>query len=159
VVVFGLVLETTNMARRAAFPILVANAVAEVLPPALPASLRAGAALALPPADIFAELNVTTPDGAVTTYGADEARAFGDTTQTGLYALTSTFASGQPWQAAVGVNAGALDESDLRQQANPGFDARGSGFGGNPSEGLELWPLLVGLVALALLVEARLAWR
>ena len=159
VVVFGLVLETTNMARRAAFPILVANAVAEVLPPALPASLRAGAAMALPPADIFAELNVTSPDGAVTSYGPGEARAFADTTQTGLYALTSTFASGQPWQAAVGVNAGALDESDLRQQADPDFDARGSGFGGNPSEGLELWPLLVGLVAVALLVEARLAWR
>ena len=159
VVVFGLLLEATNLARRAAFPILMANAVAEVLPPALPPSVLAGQPLALPPADIFAELNVTSPDGAVTTYGPGEARAFADTTQTGLYALTSTFASGQPWQAAVGVNAGALDESDLRQQADPDFDARGSGFGGNPSEGLELWPLLVGLVAVALLVEARLAWR
>jgi hypothetical protein len=161
VVVFSLVLDDTNLARRAAFPILVANAVSEVLPPALPASLRAGEALALPPAEIFAELTVTGPDGAAHTFGADEARAFGGTTQAGLYALTSTFASGQPWRAAVGVNAGALDESDLRVQAAPDFQTsrQGGAFGGNPSDGLELWPLLVGLVALALLVEARLAWR
>jgi hypothetical protein len=159
VVVFSLVLDDTNLARRAAFPILVANAVAEVLPPALPASLPAGQPLALPPAEIFPELTVTSPDGAVTTFGLNEVRALGNTSQTGLYTLASTSAAGQPWHAAVGVNAGALDESDLREQAAPDFQAQGGAFGGNPSDGLELWPLLVGLVALALLVEARLAWR
>lgn len=159
VVVFSLVLEATNLARRAAFPILVANAVAEVLPPALPASLPAGQPLDLPPAEIFAELTVTRPDGEAATFGPDEVRALGDTSQTGLYTLASTFASGQPWTAAVGVNAGALDESDLRQPAAPNFVAESGGPGGQPSEGLELWPLLVALVALALLLEARLAWR
>jgi hypothetical protein len=160
VVVFSLVLDDTNLARRAAFPILVANAVAEVLPPALPASLSAGQPLALPPAEIFPSLTVTSPDGTPATYGEGQVRAFGDTTQTGLYTLTGTFASGQAWSAAVGINAGALDESDLRRQAAPEFSAGGgAASGGNPSDGLELWPLLAGLAGLALLVEARLAWR
>jgi hypothetical protein len=159
VVVFSLVLDATNLARRAAFPILVANAVAEVLPPALPASVSAGQALALPPAEIFPALTVTGPDGTAATYGEGQVRAYGSTTRTGLYTLTGNFVSGQPWSAAVGVNAGALDESDLRRQATPDFAASGAAASGDPSEGLELWPLLAGLASLALLVEARLAWR
>ena len=159
VVAFGLVLNDTNLARRAAFPILVANAVAEVLPPALPASLRAGEALALPPADIFADLTVTNPNGESAAFGPSGARVYGATSATGLYRLASQFASGQPWQAAVGVNAGALDESDLRAQAAPKFTTRRGAFDTGLSDGLELWPLLAALVALCLLVEARLAWR
>ncbi len=158
-VVFGMLLDDTNLARRAAFPILMANAVAEVLPPALPASVRAGEPLTLPPADIFAELTITRPDGEAALFDADDARAFGGTTQTGLYVLESTFASGQPWRSVVGVNAGALDESDLRQQAAPEFQSDSGPMTDNPSEGLELWPLLVGLLAVVLLVEAHFAWR
>jgi hypothetical protein len=160
VVVFGPVLADTNLARRSAFPILVANAVGAVLPPALPASLPAGQTLALPSTEIFPALTVTAPDGAVFDFTDMPARAFGATTQTGVYTLDGTFASGQTWQAAVGVNAGGLEESDLRVQAEPEFQAQpGGALGANPSEGLELWPLLVALVAAALFVEARLAWR
>lgn len=159
VVVFGPVLADTNLARRSAFPILVANAVAEVLPPALPASVPAGQTLALPPAEIFPALTVTAPDGAVFDFTDARARAFGATTQTGVYTLTGTFASGQTWQAAVGVNAGGLEESDLREQSEPQFQSQGGALGASPSEGLELWPLLAALVAAALFVEARLAWR
>jgi hypothetical protein len=95
----------------------------------------------------------------VAVFGDGDVRAFSGTTQTGLYELTSAFASGQPWRAAVGVNAGALNESDLRAQAAPDFQAGRSAFTGNPSDGLELWPLLVGLLAAALLLEAHFAWR
>ena len=122
------------------------------------ASVSAGTPLALPPAELFAELTVTAPDGAAFTFDADDLRAFGATTQIGLYKLTGTFASGQTWQTAVGVNAGALDESDLRAQTAPDFDADAGPFTANPSDGLELWPLLVGLLAAVLLLEARLAW-
>jgi hypothetical protein len=159
VVVFSFYLADTNIARRASFPVLVANAVVGVLPPTLPASLLHGSPLPLPPPEVFRDLVVTDPLGQEYALGPDRSRTFGDASQPGLYQVTSSLPGGQAWRAVVGVNAGALVESDLRSQAEPSFSIVERPFAAGPSEGLELWPLLAALVGLVMLAEARLAWR
>jgi hypothetical protein len=159
VVLFTFVLDQTNLTRRAGFPVLVANAVAEVLPPALPASLRPGDPLPLPAPDLYPLLTVTDPSGRVFDLGPDRPAHFTATALAGLYQVEGSLANGQTWRGAVGVNPGALDESDLRQPVEPEFTAQVERPPANPSAGLELWPLLAALAAIALLVEARLAWR
>lgn len=159
VVVFTFVLDATNLTRRAGFPVLVANAVAEVLPPALPASLRPGDPLVLPSPDLYPDLIVTDPSGQIFLFGPDRPASFDATLLPGLYQVEGRLANGQAWRGVVGVNPGALEESDLRQPAEPAFTAQLDRAPANPSAGLEMWPLLAALVALMLLVEARLAWR
>jgi Ca-activated chloride channel family protein len=158
-VVFTFYLADSNIARRASFPVLVANAVAEVLPLALPASLPHGAPLPLPAPEIFRDVLITDPAGQQFALGPDRPGAFDLTGQPGLYRLSSQLPTGQVWGAAVGVNAGALDESDLRLQAAPVFSAVERPFAAGPSAGLELWPLLAALAALVMVAEARAAWR
>jgi hypothetical protein len=159
VVVFTFALDETNLTRRSGFPILVANAVTEVLPPALPASLRPGDPLPLPAPDLYPLLTLTDPSGQVFDLGPDRPADFTATSLAGLYRLEGSLANGQVWRGVVGVNPGALDESDLRQPAEPAFTAQRDRVPANPSLGLELWPLLAALAAVFLLVEARLAWR
>ncbi len=159
VVVFSFYLADTNIARRASFPVLAANAVTEVLPPTLPASLPHGAPLPLPPAEVFRDLVVTDPAGEQHALGPERPRTFDLTRLPGLYQVASSLPTGQTWHAVVGVNAGALEEGDLRLQADPSFSIVERPFAAGPSEGLELWPLLAALVGVVMLVEARLAWR
>jgi hypothetical protein len=159
IVLFTFALEETNLTRRAGFPVLVANAVAEVLPPALPTSLRPGDPLPLPAPDLYPILTITDPSGHVFDLGPDRPADFTATTLAGLYRVEGRLASGQTWRGALGVNPGALEESDLRLPVEPAFTAQLDNAPANPSAGLELWPLLAALAALALLVEARLAWR
>ena len=159
VVVFSFYLADTNIARRASFPVLAANAVTEVLPPTLPASLPHGSPLPLPPPEVFRDLVVTDPAGQQHALGPSRPRTFDLTRLPGLYQVSSSLPTGQTWRAVVGVNAGALEEGDLRLQADPSFSIVERPFAAGPSEGLELWPLLAALVGLVMLVEARLAWR
>ncbi len=159
VVVFAFALAESNITRRSAFPILVANAAAEVLPPALPASIWPGDPLALPSPDLLADVTITDPAGEAYRFGPDRPRVFEATNRPGLYRLEGTLASGRAWQAVVGANAGAIEESDLRLTAEPRFADQSGRSSAGPSDGLELWPLLAALFAAALLVEARLAWR
>jgi hypothetical protein len=159
VVLFAFALEETNLTRRAGFPILVANAVAEVLPPALPTGLRPGDPLPLPAPDLYPTLTVTDPSGQVFDLGPDRPASFTATALAGLYRVEGSLANGQTWRGVVGVNPGALEESDLRQPVEPAFTAQLDRAPANPSLGLELWPLLAALAAVVLLVEARLAWR
>ena len=159
VVVFGFALDATNLPRRAGFPVLVANAVNAVLPPALPASLRPGDALPLPAPELLPQLTVTDPSGAQIGLVANRAADYAATSAAGLYLVQGTLASGEDWKAWVGVNAGALEESDLRAPAQPDFVQGRDQAAGNKSDGLELWPLLAALAALVLVAEAWVAWR
>jgi hypothetical protein len=159
VVVFGFALDATNLTRRAGFPVLVTNAVNAVLPPALPASLRPGDALPLPAPELLPQLTVTDPTGREIGLVASRAADYADTSAAGLYLVQGTLASGEDWKAWVGVNAGALEESDLRAPAQPDFVQGSDLAAGNKSDGLELWPLLAALAALVLVAEAWVAWR
>jgi hypothetical protein len=157
VVVLAFGLERGNLARRTAFPVLVANAVAEVAPAPLPEAVAVGQAVELPPAHRMPFLTIIDPGGGEHRFGGERGALFTETFEPGLYRLVGRTVSGQDWEGGFGVNAGSATESDLRVSAQPALNALAQA--GSP-EALpgdppwELWPWLAVMVA-----EAWLAWR
>jgi hypothetical protein len=161
-VVFAFGLERGNLARRTAFPVLVANAVAEVAPPPLPEAVAVGQPVTLPPTYQIPFLSVTDPLGREQTLGADRDRQFSETFQPGLYRLRGQLLNGVLWEGGFGVNAGSASESDLRVSAQPMLNALSQAGAPPPLPGnppLELWPWFVLAVLAIMVVEAWLAWR
>lgn len=170
IVVFAFDPDAGDLARRLAFPLLLARA-ADWAAPALPAdTLAAGAGLALPAAELYVRL----PDGR-------ERRAtgfFDDTRQPGLYQVRPLVAEGGGRRFA--VHAGDPRESDLRGmriEAGAGDRSAGerdpSGFGESPAPGgqtlgslgdasapasrVERWPWLAAIALAIVLAEG--VWR
>lgn len=161
-VAFTFNLEASNLPRRAAFPILIANAVSALLPAQLPPSIGPGEAIALPSADLFPLLTLTRPDGSTQTLGNDRPATLNDTFTPGLYVLRGQSAAGDTWQSGVGVNAGTPEESELRLSAQPAFAAANPGAldpRTTAASVIDLWPWVVLVVVLVLLAEAWVAWR
>ncbi len=161
-VVFTFGLERGNLARRTSFPVLMANAVAEVLPPPLPASIAPGEPVGLPPAHRLPFLTITDPTGAEHTFTGERSSLFTETYQPGLYLLRGRTIAGEDWQGGFGVNAGSALESDLRVSAQPLLRSIAEGgvlptVEANQPE--DLWPWLVLFVLFLMIVEAGLSWR
>ena len=161
-VVFTFGLDRGNLARRTAFPVLMANAVAEVLPPPLPESITPGQPVSLPPAHRLPFLTITDPTGAAHTFTGERSALFTETYQPGLYWLRGRTIAGEDWQAGFGVNAGSALESDLRVSAQPLLRSIAEGgvlptVEANKPE--ELWPWLVLFVLFLMILEAGLSWR
>jgi Ca-activated chloride channel homolog len=162
VVIFTFSPAGGNLARRTAFPVLMANAVAEVLPPPLPAAVGVGEPVDLPPAHTLPVLTITDPAGGEHNFGGERAPAFTDTFQPGLYLLSGRTVAGQDWQGGFGVNAGSAQESDLRVSAQPALSSLTEANAPLSVEArppLDLWPWLVLLVLAIMVLEAALAWR
>jgi hypothetical protein len=162
IVALTFVLADSNITRRAAFPILIANAVDALLPPSVAGSLVPGEAILLPTPQLFPRLTLTRPGGEIVAFGANRPAAYADTFAPGLYLLSGETAGGEAWQAGFGVNAGSLEESELRRAAAPDFAAGGSAglaAAGARAAAVDVWPFVVGAVLLLLVVEAWLAWR
>jgi hypothetical protein len=161
-VVLSFILGESNLAKRNAFPILIANAARELLPPPLPESIRPGDPVALPSEQVFLSLSLTDPQGRVQTIGANRGALFDDTARTGLYVLEGLTRDGQLKTVGFGVNAGSWDESDLGRRAEPQFSVATIDAPTpltSPLPLADLWPVLVVAVVVLLLAEARLAWR
>lgn len=162
VVVLSFSLADSNLARRAAFPVLMANAVDEVLPPPLPEAVSLGEPVALPPAHRLPFLTLVDPAGSAHPLASNRAGLYTDTFQPGLYKLTGQTLAGSEWNGSFGVNAGSPRESDLRVSALPELTALGEAGGSPASAGnppWNLWPYVVLLVLFILAVEAAVAWR
>lgn len=162
VVVFAFGLQPGNLARRTAFPVLVANAVAEVAPPPLPAAVTLGQPVELPPAHRLPTLTLTDPNGGEHTLTSSRAPQYTDTYLPGLYRLRGLTINGQGWEGSFGANAGSASESDLRVSAQPVLTAIAAAgtpppVAGNPP--WNLWPYLVLAVLGVMVLEAWLAWR
>jgi hypothetical protein len=161
-VVFAFSVEGGNVARRTAFPVLVANAVIEVMPPPLPEAISPGQPVALPGANTVPFVTITDPAGGEHNFGGNRAALFTETYAPGLYLLEGQTIGGEPWQGGFGVNAGSALESDLRVSAQPLLTSIAEGGGVPPVAGnppWNLWPWLVLAVLLVMIVEAALAWR
>ncbi len=171
-IVLAFDLTQSNLPQRVAFPILIANAVAELAPNPLPPSLPLGDPLAYRPRAGAATVRITPPDGkpvdlpvaAPTSTGveagdsviADQLRdvVFSDTGTPGTYTVQELDAAGHPrGGGSFTVNAGHPRESDLRP--NPDLAAtlaraKAGGDVGTRASLAELWPPLA-LLGLALL--------
>ncbi|MGH2522454.1 MAG: VWA domain-containing protein [Anaerolineales bacterium] len=157
-------LAESNITKRDAFPILIANTARELLPTPLPASVRPGEAVPLPSANLFPLLTLTDPRGGTQAFGADRPAQLAGVARPGLYTLEGRAPDGQLKTFGFGVNAGSPDESDLRlQRTAPAFQVGAAPVVANPLTGnlpfAGLWPLFVLLGLALLLVEAFLTWR
>lgn len=162
VVVFAFGLDRGNLARRTAFPVLTANAVAEVVPPPLPEAVRVGQAVELPPPYLLPFLTVVDPAGNAHNFTGDRSPLYTDTFLPGLYQLRGQTAAGQVWEGGFGVNAGSVRESDLRVSAQPALNSLAETGAAPPLPGnppWQLWPWVVLAVLGVMVLEAWLAWR
>ena len=161
VVVLAFDVNAGNLAKRSAFPILVANAVRELLPPPLPESIQPGESVALPSAQVFPALTLTNPRGEAREFGADRPMWLDDTTRAGLYLLEGLTPDGSARTVGFGVNAGSADESDLTRQATPAFSiappASAPPLAALPLA--DLWPVFVLAVLVVVFLEMRVAWK
>ncbi len=161
--------EGSNLSKRVAFPVLVANMVAELAPDGIPAAIPLGEALVYEPRTATAAVEITSPSGESTVLSiapeTPENRAsrdvvFTDTGAAGAYSVKERDASGNDLGATrFVVNAGHGRESDLR--ANPGLEAilanaTGLDIVATRLERVDLWPLLA-LGALALIAAEWIA--
>jgi hypothetical protein len=163
-VVFAFDPIASNLPRRVAFPILVANAVSELAPPPLPATSPLGEPLTISPRAGVAVVEVAPPTGeavalpvpAPASGGSRPEVLFAATGAPGAYRVTERDANGaETGSGRFVVNAGHPRESDLRP--NPGLPAAlAEGRANAPAAGApesalsQLWPLLA-LLALGLL--------
>ena len=157
-------LTQSNLPQRVAFPILIANAVGELAPSALPASSPLGDPLTYAPRAGASTVRVTAPSGEATDLLVPPVSAvnpealrtvtFSDTGLPGEYAVAELDADGGELSVSrLIINAGHPEESDLRPSAtlpDTLAAATASGDAGGSASRDDLWPLLV-LIAIGLL--------
>lgn len=162
-IVFAFDPTMSNLPRRVAFPILVANAVAELAPAPLPETVALGDPLPLQPRAGTTTVEVAPPGGEPATFAIDptatdttRAVLFTATSRPGRYAVVERDAAGiETGGGAFVVNAGHPRESDLRPTADlADVLAQAAGSRADTTRGpgvADLWPLLA-LAALGLLL-------
>jgi Ca-activated chloride channel homolog len=164
--------EASNLPKRVAFPVLIANMVAELAPDGIPASVPLGEPLVYEPRATTSAVEIVPPAGdagsLTVTESAPGSRAgrevvYTDTGSAGAYRVTELDASGNSLGSTrFVVNAGHERESDLR--ANPDLAASlatASGVDLNVPrlERVDLWPLLALLALLVIAAEwAAVLW-
>jgi hypothetical protein len=169
--------ETSNLPKRVAFPVLIANMVGALAPDGIPAALALGDPLVYEPRAATAAVEITAPSGAVTHLPVGQTAAasgptggavardvvFTDTGTAGAYTVSEQDAAGASLGSTrVVVNAGHSRESDLRP--GPGLadalaNASGAVATAERQERVDLWPLLaLGALAAIILEWATVLW-
>ncbi len=182
VVVLGFDIAQTNLPQRVAFPILIANVAAQLVPSPLPPAVPLGDPLVYRPSADAAAVRVTAPDGnpvdlSMAVDAPDDATepadgsildenrlravSFADTGRAGQYQVAELDAAGEELGGGrFVVNAGHPLESDLRP--NPDLPAilataRGAANATVPTNLADIWPLLVAAALVLLALEWLLA--
>jgi hypothetical protein len=163
--------EASNLPKRVAFPVLVANMIGALAPDGIPAAIPLGEPLVYEPRAATASVDIVPPgdepvhlDVAPPRQDDEDQPARGrvsrevvyaDTGAAGAYGVTERDASGRVLGATrFVVNAGHTRESDLRLNpdlANVLATASGVDIASPRQERVDLWPLLA-LVALGIIV-------
>lgn len=154
-------LNSGNLTRHPAFPVLIANLVKAAGAPPLPGQIGTGQPLPLPNASLYPTIDLSGAQGETVTFAAERPAAWTTTLEPGLYRLQLTKYDGAVAAVAVGVNAGGSRESAIRRgdwtqdsgivQAQPASSAQ--------RRVINLMPWLLLIALLLLLVEAWPAWR
>ncbi|MGD9711443.1 MAG: BatA domain-containing protein [Thermomicrobiales bacterium] len=168
-IVLAVDLEQSNLPQRIAFPILIANIVAELSPNPLPATVRLGDPVTYTPHAGAASVRVVNPSGEAIELTVAESESsqgeavlsreitFSATGTPGVYQLTELNESGQTIAAATFVvNAGHPQESDLRAEAGlPEALSVATASGEQTGQRLlsDLWPALAALAFVVLVTE------
>lgn len=164
VAIFTFDLHDSDLPLQIAFPLLVANLAAWLLPQQpldIPVALSPGDPLALHPAPETASLTVESPDGTSHDLSlTGESITFAGTDDPGLYTVHQRLADGKEESALLAVNLFSPIESDLtpRETLLVGSEPLSAALYGE--EGWrELWWIVTLVAALILLVEWWVYWR
>jgi hypothetical protein len=154
-------LNSGNLTRHPAFPVLIANLIRLSGDVSLPGAIKTGEVISLPPASEFPTVLMTTPDGTRTDLSSTREDSYFSTTEPGIYEIELVDLDGGRKTFSLGVNAGDLEESNIRPQ--PWSLGRTSSTLGTQPRGreipLNLTPWLLGFATLILILEAWIAWR
>jgi hypothetical protein len=164
--------ETSNLPKRVAFPVLVANMVEALAPDGIPAAIPLGEPLVYEPRASTASVQIIPPSSepallpvfSTETDESDSATGsvardivYTDTGAAGVYTVTETDATGiDLGTTRFVVNAGHQRESDLRVDPNLASalaTASGSGVTEQREERVDLWPLLAFIALLVIVAE------
>jgi hypothetical protein len=165
--------ETSNLPKRVAFPVLVANMVEALAPDGIPAAIPLGEPLVYEPRASTASVQIVPPsgesallpvfstepdeEGDVTTDSVSRDIVYTDTGAAGVYTVTETDAAGIDLGTThFVVNAGHQRESDLRVDPNLASalaTASGSGVTAQREERVDLWPLFALIALLVIVAE------
>jgi hypothetical protein len=168
--------ETSNLPKRVAFPVLIANVVEALAPDGIPAAIPLGEPLVYEPRASTASVEIVPPSGqaarlpvlSVESEDEDDIAigtvprdiVYTDTGAAGVYTVTESDAAGiDLGSTRFVVNAGHPRESDLRSDPNLASalaTASGSGVTAPREERVDLWPLLA-LVALMVIAAEWIA--
>jgi hypothetical protein len=165
--------ETSNLPKRVAFPVLIANMVAALAPDGVPAAIPLGEPLVYEPRASTGSVEIVPPSGEPvvlpvfvapprekdTASPGSNPRdvVYTDTGAAGAYTVTETDAAGiDAGSTRFVVNAGHPRESDLR--ANLGLASALAGASGTRvntprEERFDLWPLLTLIALLVIAAE------
>lgn len=156
IAVWNFDIESGNLPTRLAFPLLVARTVRDLTPPPLPPAVRAGESLVAHPDPRATRLLVRGPGDQATEMPVAPAVALDALTEPGLYRVEEQRDGVATLTGAVGVNAGAAIESNLRSQNAPPLRAPATdpGSGASGRQMMDLWPWL----ALGALLVLALEW-
>lgn len=154
-------LDSGNLTRHPAFPILLANILKNANYISLPKNIKSGEKIALPLEDDFPRLMVSKPAGEVVEFTSDRPLDWSDTLEQGVYFFELIDFDGRQNRYAIGVNAGSEVESDIRTQDwISNFDGQIAGtLRTDADQTVNLMPWLLAIATLLLLMEAWLAWR
>jgi hypothetical protein len=164
-VVIAFDIAQSNIRQRVAFPILVANIAAELVPSPLPPAIPLGESLVYRPSSGASAVEILPPSGEAATLAVADSDgvavnrqiAFTDTGSPGSYGVTERDSNGE--ELASGrfvVNAGHPVESDIRSADGLAdvLARASSGEEEGPGVGLtDLWPVLVVAALAVLLLE------
>jgi hypothetical protein len=165
--------ETSNLPKRVAFPVLIANMIEALAPDGIPAAIPLGDPLVYEPRAATASVEIVPPSGepvllpVVFVETQDESDVapesvsrdivYTDTGAAGVYTVTETDGAGIDLGTThFVVNAGHPRESDLRIDPNlaPALaTAFGSGVTASREESVDLWPLLALVALLVITAE------
>jgi hypothetical protein len=168
--------ELSNLPKRVAFPVLIANVVGALAPDGIPAAVPLGEPLVYEPRAATASVAVTAPSGEVAslpvvpesnpaaanapTAAISHQIIYTDTGSPGVYAVSESDETGFELGASrFVVNAGHSRESDLRLNTNLSAalaTAVSTGAVASRQQQLDLWPLFA-LIALGVIAAEWVA--
>jgi hypothetical protein len=165
--------ETSNLPKRVAFPVLIANMIEALAPDGIPAAIPLGEPLVYEPRASTASVKIVPPsgepallpvfttetdvEGDIASNPVSRDIVYTDTGAAGVYTVTETDAAGiDLGTTRFVVNAGHQRESDLRIDPNLASalaTASGSDATEQREERVDLWPLLALIALLVIVAE------
>jgi Ca-activated chloride channel family protein len=153
-------LQSGNITKHPAFPVLLVNLIQGIQGKLFPAFIQTGEAIPLPTPTDLHSLKIMLEQTTLVQFNTNWPETWDNTLKPGPYQIQIESNSGRITSHIIGVNAGDIQESDLNPWAKiEGQLSQSSPMPTNVENTLDLFPWILGLAVALLFMEAMLAWR